>query len=150
MNIVLYQPEIALNLGAIIRLSACLNCNLHVIEPCGFPFNVRKIRESALDYFDKLSLTRHDSWQSFVVNTPLSAGKKYLLTTKASDNYYEAKYEKNSYLIFGSESRGVGQEVVDACDKSYKIEMNSECRSLNLATSVAMVAGEAIRQVKYG
>lgn len=151
MNIVLYHPDIALNVGAIIRLCACFDAKLHIIEPCGFPFDKKKIKQSALDYIDKITIERHNSWPSFIKyyqynNSNLNYSKLILLSTKAQQSYYDTTYNHNDYLIFGSESGGVSQEVWQDINLACKIPMNSQCRSLNLATSVAIVMGEFLRQ----
>lgn len=148
MNIVLYQPDIALNVGSIIRLCACFDAKLHIVEPCGFPFDDKKIKRAALDYIDKIVIKRHASWMSFVKYYHAdSIGNIYLFSTKAEKNYYDASYNENDYLIFGSESRGVGQEVWDNVNNAYKIPIKNGCRSLNLSTSVAIIMGEVVRQI---
>ena len=110
MNIVLYQPDIALNVGAIIRLVACFNSNLHIVEPCGFPFDIKKIKQSSLDYIDHVNITRYSNWDHFLEKKNDHA-KLLLLSTKASKYYHQISFSKNDYIIFGSESRGASEEV---------------------------------------
>jgi len=148
MNIVLYQPDIALNVGAIIRLCACFDAKLHLIEPCGFPFNIQKIKRSAMDYIDKITLKKHMSWESFIEFHTTQSGNLYLFSTKATKNYYETQYSHNDYLIFGSESNGVSKEVWNYIHDAFKIPLKNSCRSLNLSTSVAIIMGEFIRSDK--
>ena len=147
MNIVLYQPDIALNLGATIRLCACLDIELHIIEPCGFPFNPKKIKQSALDYIDKIELIRHNSWQDFLKYKESHLGKLILFSTKASKNYYQIEYKKNDFLLFGSESKGVPADIWSDIDGSVTIPISKNTRSLNLVTSISLALGYAISQI---
>ena len=149
MNIILYQPDIALNVGAIIRLCACVNINLHIIEPCGFPFDLKKIKKSSLDYIEKVTMTRHSSWHKFILYTQKSPGKIHLLSTKSKDPYYNSTFNKEDYLLFGSESSGVNKEVLENCNSFLKIPLKEGCRSLNLVTAISIVIGEALRQTGY-
>jgi len=149
MNVVLYQPDIALNVGAIIRLSACLNVKLHIIEPCGFPFDMKKVRQAAMDYIDKVELIRHFSWAAFIDYKKKNVSTLYLLSTKADQIYSEVSFKEEDYLIFGRESAGASKEVWETIDHALKIPLKPDCRSLNLASSVALVLGEALRQTSY-
>ena len=149
MNVVLYQPDIALNVGAIIRLCACLDVRLHIVEPCGFPFDMKKVRQSALDYIDKIELIRHVDWEAFTDFHKKHKGTLYLLSTKADVSYSQAFFKEDDYLIFGRESSGAGKEVWSYIDKALKIPLRKDCRSLNLASSVAIVLGESLRQTSY-
>jgi tRNA (cytidine/uridine-2'-O-)-methyltransferase len=146
MNIVLFQPDIALNVGACIRFCACLDIHLHIIEPCGFPFDLKKIKASSLDYINHVKLTRHQSFESFKTYKEQNPGKLYLFTTKTNKSFYEAKFQKNDYLLYGNESQGAPKQIHDYANDSLTIKMNSKTRSLNLVTSIAMTASEAIRQ----
>ncbi len=144
LQIVAYQPEIALNLGTIVRTCACLDLSLHVVEPCGFPFSVKALKRSAMDYADIADINHHNDWASF--NSGF-VGRKILLTTKAKQSYTDFEYQEGDALILGRESAGVPQNVVDDCDAHITIPMPGGGRSLNVATSMAMVAGEAVRQL---
>ncbi len=148
-NIVLFQPDIALNVGAAIRLSACFSCKLHIIEPCGFPYDVKKIKQAALDYLDKVEIIRHTSFAAFLDYVKNNPGNISLLTTKTEQPYYEHSFKPGDYLLFGSESAGVNREVREKISNHLKIPLNSECRSLNLSTSIALILGEALRQNKF-
>ena len=145
LQIVAYQPEIALNLGTIVRTCACLDLALHVVEPCGFPFSVKALKRSAMDYADIADISHHNDWDHFKKGFN---GRKVLLTTKATQSYTDFEYRKDDALILGRESAGVPQSVVDDCDEHITIPMPGGGRSLNVATSMAMVAGEALRQLR--
>jgi tRNA (cytidine/uridine-2'-O-)-methyltransferase len=149
MNIVLYQPDIALNVGAIIRLSVCFKAKLHLIEPLGFPYNEKKIRQSALDYFQHAQIIRHSDFDEFLNFKNNNPGKLILFSTKGKKRPYDCQMEINDYLIFGSESKGVKQEVVDNSDEIVKIPISDNARSLNLVTAISVASGEFIRQNNY-
>lgn len=151
----LYQPDIPQNLGAFIRLSACLGMPLHIIEPCGFPLDDRKIRRAAMDYGAAAEVIRHVGWEEFEIRrlggSPLtlqaSPPRLILLTTKAATPYTAICYQPDDILLLGRESAGVPEEVHAAADERVYIPMQAGCRSLNIALSAAMVAGEALRQI---
>lgn len=143
-KIALYQPDIAGNVGTIIRLCACLGFDLDIIEPCGFPWNARKVRQSALDYYDSVNITRHQDWESF---KKVYAGRRIiLLTTKTDKRWTDIEYTDNDILLAGSESKGVPDFVHNGVDEAITIPMQSGQRSLNIATAISFVSGEFIRQ----
>jgi tRNA (cytidine/uridine-2'-O-)-methyltransferase len=144
MHIALYQPDIPQNLGAFIRLSACLGTKLHVIEPCGFPLDERKIRRAAMDYYDKAQMTRHGGWEEFRIWNQESGNRLILLTTKAAVDYRTIHYQPNDVLLLGRESAGVPDEVHNAADLRVMIPMAEGCRSLNVTLAAAMVLGFAL------
>ena len=147
MKVLLYQPDIAGNVGTIIRMCACLGLDLDIIEPCGFPFSREKIRKSGLDYIDKVNITRYSSFEEYK-----QANNNYrivLLTTKASTNYLKFQFEENDILMVGRESAGVPDEVHKSVNERIIIEMKNDARCLNVAMSLAIVTGEAIRQTSY-
>lgn len=144
LSIAMYQPDIPQNVGAMIRLCACTGAGLHVIEPCGFPWNDRKIKQSGMDYIKHLNYTRHSSWQAFI--DARANSRIILMTTKAADSYYDFEFQPNDILLAGSESTGVPDDVHTAADARIKIPMNGEMRSLNIVNATSMILGEAIRQ----
>lgn len=148
IKVALFQPDIAGNVGTIMRTCACLDVELHIIEPCGFVFDMQKIRKAALDYIDFVKLFRHNSFAEFyqnqIKNNPQN--RLVLLTTKAQNSYTDFKFGENDILLLGRESAGVPSEVADLIDDQIKIEMKNNMRSLNVAISAAMVLGEALRQ----
>ena len=148
MKIGLYQPDIAGNVGTILRMAACMGVDVDIIEPCGFPFDMKKIRRSAMDYIDKVKINRYMSFDEF-----LEKNKKHrivLLTTKTDKSYINFKFQENDILLAGRESAGVPIEVANKCDEKVTIKMQNNMRSLNVAVSIAMVLGESIRQVRNG
>ncbi len=146
VQLALYQPDIPHNLGSIIRLTACLNIKMHIIEPCGFPLNDKRIRRAAMDYYEYANITRHISWPAFMQWR--SANSRLLLfTTKTTTCYTDIEYHPNDILLFGRESAGVPQNVHDNADMRLLIPINPNCRSLNLSLSAAIAVGEALRQL---
>lgn len=146
MKVAMYEPDIAGNVGTIIRMCACLGLDLDIIEPCGFPFNREKIKKSGLDYIDKVKITRYASFDEFK-----EINKDYriiLLTTKASVEYTTFQFQDNDILMVGRESAGVPDKVHDSADGRVIIRMQENTRCLNVAISLAMVVGEALRQIK--
>jgi len=147
LKIALYQPDIPQNCGAMIRLCACMGVELDIIEPCGFIWNKNKIRKSALDYYDKISISRHESWNKFF---DLYQGQRriILMTTKSETPYTSFTFQKDDILLAGRESAGVPEEVHDAVDDTIHIPMENGLRSLNIVNATSMILGEAIRQTK--
>ena len=144
MHIVLYKPDIPQNTAAIIRLGACLNLKIHIIEPCGFNLNDSRFKKVVMDYVGLCKITRHNDFDTF-----LKKYKKYrivLMTTKAKKIYHRFKFKKNDMILFGRESAGVPRELHLILKNKVKIPMNKKTRSLNVAMSVAIVATEALRQ----
>ncbi|MCD8498269.1 MAG: tRNA (cytidine(34)-2'-O)-methyltransferase, partial [Alphaproteobacteria bacterium] len=142
MHLSLYQPDIPQNVGAAIRLCACLGLELDIIEPTGFPWDERKIRQSALDYINALTLNRYSSWEKF---KDVHTGQRIiLLSTKAALPYTEFSFRNDDILLAGRESAGVPDDVHNASDARVFIPMRPGLRSLNVITACAMVAGEAL------
>lgn len=148
MKIALYQPDIPQNLGAMMRLCACMGAELDIIEPCGFLWDTRKIRQSAMDYFDKITITRHDSWKSFYDSYH---GKRriILMSTKSSRPYIETQFRQDDILLAGRESAGVPDNVHEAVDSRICIPMRHGLRSLNIVNATSMILGEALRQTDW-
>jgi len=144
MRLALYQPDIPQNLGAFIRLAACLGTPLDIIEPCGFPVDDRRIRRAAMDYLDLARLKRHASWAAF--RDDRAPGRLVLLTTAGATALPEARFERRDVLLMGRESAGVPAEVHDAADLRVRVPMQKGARSLNVALAAAMVLSEALRQ----
>ncbi len=142
--LILYQPDIAQNFGAILRLGACMGLPVHVIEPCGFPLDDKRVRRAGMDYIEGAELIRHASWEHYKEARP--SRRKILLTTKGTEPLYPFEFTDNDDVIFGRESAGAPETVHAAMDHRLLIPMPGEGRSLNLAMSVAIVAGEVVRQ----
>ncbi len=146
MKIALYQPDIAANVGAVLRLGACMAVPVEIIEPCGFPFDMRRIRRVALDYIDHVEMRRHASWDAFQADSQARAGRLVLLSTRGRVRYDEFAFAPTDTLLFGRESAGVPDAVHDAADAVLRVPLAREMRSLNVASASAMILGEALRQ----
>lgn len=144
MHIALYQPDIPPNTGTIIRMAACLDVAVHIIEPCGFPFGEKSFRRAGMDYIDQSTITRHISWEDFLEK--MGKHRLILLTTKAAEPYTEFTFKDDDILLLGRESAGVPENVHERADHRLLIPMTPNTRSLNIALSAAMVLGEALRQ----
>jgi tRNA (cytidine/uridine-2'-O-)-methyltransferase len=144
MRVALYQPDIAANVGAILRLGACLGVPVDIIEPCGFPLGDRDLRRVAMDYLDLAEFVRHDSWEIFY--GARSSGRLVLLTTGATLTYTDFAYRPDDTLLLGRESAGVPEDVHKAAEARIRVPLTASARSLNVAMAAAMVLGEALRQ----
>ena len=144
MHIVLYKPDIPQNTAAIIRLGACLNLKIHLIEPCGFNLNDRRFERVVMDYLGLCDVIRHTDFKTFLKKYKKS--RIVLMTTKAKKIYHKFRFKKNDMLLFGRESAGVPKELHKLLKNKIKIPMNKKTRSLNVAMSVAIVTAEALRQ----
>jgi tRNA (cytidine/uridine-2'-O-)-methyltransferase len=143
MRIALHQPEIAGNVGTILRLGACLGLPVDVIEPCGFAFGDRALARAGMDYAGRAVLTRHTDWAAFHGARP---GRLMLLTTAGDIRLPDAIFEEDDVLLFGSEGSGAPRHVHEAAAARLRIPMADGERSLNLAVACAMVCSEALRQ----
>lgn len=145
MRIALFQPDIPQNTGTILRLCACLGVTAHIIEPTGFPASDRAFRRAGMDYLERVTLRRHDSWAAFEAWRHAENLKLVLFTTRASTSYIDYAY-RHDVLLFGRESAGVPDHVHAAADATLTIPMRPALRSLNVAMTCAMAVGEALRQ----
>ncbi|MFM5948720.1 MAG: tRNA (cytidine(34)-2'-O)-methyltransferase [Novosphingobium sp.] len=145
MRIALYEPEIAGNVGAVMRLGACLGAAVDLIEPMGFAWDDRRVRRTAMDYIDHVKVVRHAGFEAF--RATIRSSRLVLFTTKASQSPYDFAFRPDDILLFGKESAGVPADVVAAADERLRLPMKPEVRSMNLATSAALALGEALRQV---
>lgn len=146
IHIALYQPDIPQNVGAAIRLCACLGIQLDIIEPCGFPWDIKKIKQSGMDYIDNASIIRHNSWKAF--KEEYKERRFVLMTTKSSLPYTNFQFLDGDILIAGRESAGVPEEVHNEIGSRVTIPMAGNARSLNIINATAMITGEALRQTK--
>ena len=145
MRLALFQPDIPQNLGAAIRLAACLDVTLEVVEPCGFALSDRAIRTAALDYGNAAKVLRHVSWEAFLDHPGRQEGRLVLFTTKAASPYTGHAFSSGDTLLFGRESAGVPDEVHQRAEARLMIPIRG--RSLNVINAAAMALGEALRQV---
>jgi tRNA (cytidine/uridine-2'-O-)-methyltransferase len=143
MRIALYQPEIPGNVGAILRLSACLGVAVDIIEPTGFVFSDARLRRAGLDYIDHVALVRHPDWQSF---RSAAHGRVLLMSSKADTRIHDFAFHADDILLMGQESAAVPPVVRDACDAAVRIPLNPAVRSLNIAVAAGIALAEALRQ----
>jgi tRNA (cytidine/uridine-2'-O-)-methyltransferase len=148
MRLSLFQPAIPQNVGAAIRLAACLGVPLDVVEPCAFPLSDRGLRRAALDYGPEAELKRHGSWTEFLAAPERRDGRLVLFTTRGDQPFHRFAFEPGDTLLFGSEDAGAPDHVHAAADARLVIPIRPETRSLNLATACAMALSEALRQVE--
>ena len=144
MRIALFQPEIAGNVGAVLRLGACLGAAVDLIEPMGFAWDDRRVRRTAMDYIDHVSVKRYPDFDAFKAS--VGSRRLVLFSTKSRQSAYEFEFGADDVLLFGKESAGVPAAVADSCDVRLRIPMRPEVRSMNLAMSTALALGEALRQ----
>ncbi len=144
MEIVLYQPEIAGNVGACIRLSANTSIPLNIVKPLGFNFQENKIRRAGLDYHDLASVSIYEDWDDFKKN--INIKKIAYLSSKGKKNIWDVELKKFTHLVFGPESVGLPQDILSESNNTIKIPMTEDSRSINLANAVSIVAYEYLRQ----
>ena len=145
-NIALYEPDIPQNTAAIIRTCACLGAKLEIIEPCGFLLTDKRFKRVVMDYMDFDQIEFYQSSEKF-----FEAKKNrriVLMTTKGSISYTEFKFKSEDTILFGRESAGVPESVHKIIESRLKIPMNENTRSLNIASSVAIVLAESLRQTR--
>lgn len=146
VEIALYQPEIALNTGTLLRLGACLGVRVHIIHPTSFHFSRAAMKRSGMDYLDHADFVEHASFSQFE-SWALEAGKRLvLLTTKASQSAYAVTYSHADILLLGRESSGVPEAVAQRADLRVRIPMKPDLRSINVSLAATLVIGEAMRQ----
>lgn len=146
MRLALFQPDIPQNLGAALRLGACLGVPVDVIEPCGFPLSDRAVARAAMDYAAKAEVTRHASWAGFRADPLRAQGRIVLFTTRAAAPYHSFAFRPGDVLLMGRESAGVPDEVHAAADARLYIPLVPGVRSLNVVTAAAIALAEALRQ----
>lgn len=147
LNIVLVEPEIPQNTGNIARTCAATGARLHIIEPMGFKIDDKKLKRAGLDYWYLLDITYYPSIEDFFSKND---GNYYFLTTKGRKIYSDAKFEGETYIIFGKETKGLPEELLkEHPDKCLRVPMISDARSLNLSNTVALVGYEVLRQWNF-
>jgi tRNA (cytidine/uridine-2'-O-)-methyltransferase len=147
LRIALYQPDIAGNTGTILRMAACLGVGIDVIGPAGFDLSDRSLKRAGMDYLEMAALIRHDDWNAFEAWRKREGRRLVLFSIHAALPYHRFSFAADDILLFGRESAGVPDHVHDAADERVTIPMPGGGRSLNVAISAAMAAGEALRQV---
>lgn len=144
MHIALYKPDIPQNTAAIIRLGACLNLKIHIIEPCGFNLHDSRFKRVVMDYMGMSRIFRYEDYDDFLKKNKNK--RIVLMTTKAKKHYHKFKFKKNDMMLFGRESAGVPESLHKTIKNRIKVPMNKKTRSLNVAMSVAIISAEALRQ----
>lgn len=148
MNIVLLEPEMPGNTGNIGRTCVATGTSLHLIEPLGFKLNDKNIKRAGLDYWDKLDVSIYVNFEEFLECN--RGAKLYMATTKALSTYSEVKYQEDSFIVFGKESKGIPEEILmEYKDTAVRIPMKDKTRSLNLSNSVSIILYEALRQNNF-
>jgi len=145
MRLALYQPDQAGNVGAILRLAACLDVPVDIIEPCGFAFSDRALKRAGMDYAEIARVTRHSGWSAFRAASP---GRIVLLTTSGGLSLPEARFERDDVLLLGSESKGAPLEVHESAALRVRIPQAAGTRSLNIAVAAGISLAEALRQTE--
>ncbi len=144
LRIALFEPEIAGNVGAVLRLAACLGAAVDLIEPMGFAWDDRRVRRTAMDYIDHVVVSRHSGFAEF--QESIGGRRLLLFTTKGTQSPYDFQFQAGDVLLFGKESAGVPTEVAQVCDAKLRLPIGAAVRSMNLATAAALALGEALRQ----
>ena len=149
IHVVLHNPKIPPNTGNVIRLSANVGFQLHLIEPLGFDFEEKQLRRAGLDYHDLSKVIRHKDYWAFL--DTIKPQRVFAITTKGSAHYTDVQFQSGDVLLFGSETEGLPVDVMESIAKSQRllIPMQPNNRSLNLSNSVAIVAYEAWRQLGF-
>ncbi|MCE8044547.1 tRNA (uridine(34)/cytosine(34)/5-carboxymethylaminomethyluridine(34)-2'-O)-methyltransferase TrmL [Halomonas daqingensis] len=149
LDVVLYQPEIPPNTGNLIRLCANTGFRLHLIEPLGFVLDDKRLRRAGLDYHERAAVRVHRSWPAFL--EAVAPQRVFAVSTRGRSGYHEPRYAPGDALVFGPETRGLPQAMLDALPESQRlrIPMLAESRSLNLSNACAIVVFEAWRQLDF-
>ena len=145
IRLAIYEPDIPQNLGAMIRLCACFGVDIDLIEPCGFPFSLKALKRTAMDYIDLAKINCHDDFDSFI-NKYKNKRRLILLTVKSQKTIWNFEFKSNDILLVGSESKGVPNFVRDSVSFNIKIPILSHTRCLNVTTAASIGVSEAVRQ----
>ena len=145
-KIALFEPDIPQNTAAIIRTCSCLGAKLEIIEPCGFLLSDKRFKRVVMDYMDEKEIKFYQSSDEFFDSKKNQ--RVILMTTKASLSYTEFKFDKNDTILFGRESAGVPDKIHKIVKDRLKIPMKNKMRSLNIASSVAIILAESLKQTK--
>ncbi len=149
LRIALYQPDIPGNTGTILRLAACLGLGVDIIEPAGFDISDRNLKRAGMDYLNAVSLVRHVNWERFEAWRATTGRRLVLASTRAATPYTGFAFRPDDILLFGRETAGVPDLVHDTAEGRVIIPMVAGQRSINVAMSAAMIAGEALRQTGF-
>ena len=147
MRLALFQPDIPQNTGAMIRICACFDVGIDIIHPTGYVFNKKNIKQAAMDYISLVSLQEHDSWNSYLESN--KDKRIILLSTKGKIKYSDFQFKEDDCILVGRESAGVPEKIHKLINNRLKIPMENNKRSLNLASSVAIILAECLKQTKW-
>ena len=143
-GICLYMPDMPQNLGVIIRTAACLEFPLHIIKPLSFSMTDKRFKGAVMDYIDQCEIVNHDDWNNFEKYCDSNNKRIVLATTKTNNSFYNYSFSNSDIILFGKETAGVPQEIHKKVIEKINIPINQKTRSLNLATSVSIIASEII------
>jgi tRNA (cytidine/uridine-2'-O-)-methyltransferase len=146
MRLALFQPDIAPNVGTLLRLGACLAVPVDIIEPCGFPASDKSLKRAAMDYADIVDVKRHRDWPAFNHWRQVAGQRLILVETSGACAHTDFAFAPTDILMLGRESAGTPADVEAACDAVIRIPMRPGVRSLNVAIAAAIALGEALRQ----
>ena len=152
LNIVLVEPEIPQNTGNIARTCAAIGAKLHLVHPLGFSISEKQVKRAGLDYWDKVEIEEHSSFQAFLEKYKPKETNMYFVTTKGKHVYSEPNYKEMQevFLLFGKETKGLPEDILQKyLDKTIRTPMRETLRSLNLSNSVAIVAYDVLRQANF-
>ncbi len=147
-EVCLYMPDMPQNLGVIIRTAACLEFPLHIVKPLSFSMTDKRFKGAVMDYIDYCKIIKHEGWDDFENYCDINQRRMILATTKTTNSFYNFKFKKSDVVIFGKETSGVPKEIHEKIIEKITIPMNKKTRSLNLASSVAMIATQIISKLK--
>ena len=143
-GICLYMPDMPQNLGVIIRTAACLEFPLHIIKPLSFSMTDKRFKGAVMDYIDQCEIVNHDDWNNFEKYCESNNKRIVLATTKTNNSFYNYSFSNSDIILFGKETAGVPQEIHKKVTEKITIPINQKTRSLNLATSVSIIASQII------
>jgi tRNA (cytidine/uridine-2'-O-)-methyltransferase len=146
MRIALFQPDIAGNVGTILRMSACFGVTCDIIHPCGFAFSKASLKRAGMDYLDNAEIAEHADWRAFEAEAVRRGSRIILLSSKASQRLPDAKFEPNDIILMGRESAGVPDHIHERADMRIHIPMREGFRSLNVAVAAGIALAEGLRQ----
>lgn len=152
LNVVLVEPEIPQNTGNIARTCAATGGKLHLVHPLGFEITEKAVKRAGLDYWDKVEIEEHDSFDKFLETYPPEKENMFFVTTKGKHVYSEPNYKEMDevFLLFGKETKGLPEDILQKyIDKTIRIPMRSTLRSLNLSNSVSIVVYDVFRQTEF-
>jgi len=146
-GICLYMPDMPQNLGVIIRTAACLEFPLHIIKPLSFSMTDKRFKGAVMDYIDHCEIISHDDWSSFERHCTINKNRIILATTKTKNSFYDYKFKRSDVILFGKETAGVPKTIHEKVLEKITIPMNKKTRSLNLASSVSIIATQIISKL---